>query len=161
MSNCANSSYDGYDIWRATSSSMSSITATTSGSAALATTTGCSIAMYGRPANLATYMYFPANSCIGWVGSCSGSVPLTYPDYHSFALSSSSSFYAGNSEDASDGTSMGPNISVIDTDQTLNTFVCPWTCGSPGPYADNGSGGARRTPRSSKRAPSKKPQTVH
>jgi hypothetical protein len=82
-------------------------------------------------------MYFPANSCVGWVGACSGSVPLTYPDYHSFALSSSSSFYAGNAEDASDGTSMGANIGTIDAEQTLNTFVCPYSCGSPGPYPDS------------------------
>jgi hypothetical protein len=81
-------------------------------------------------------MYFPGSSCIGWVGACSGAVPLTYPDYHSFALANSSSFYAGNSEDASDGTSVGVNFSVIDTDQTLNQFVCPYPCGSPGPFGD-------------------------
>jgi hypothetical protein len=81
-------------------------------------------------------MYFPSSSCLGWVGTCYGSVPLTYPDYHDFALLSSSSFYAGNSQDASDGTSIGANISVIDDDQTLNQFVCPYFCGSPGPYED-------------------------
>jgi hypothetical protein len=81
-------------------------------------------------------MYFPSSSCIGWVGACSASVPLTYPDYHSFALATSSSFYAGSSEAASDGTSMGANLPVIDTDQTLNQFVCPYPCGSPGPFGD-------------------------
>ncbi len=81
-------------------------------------------------------MYFPSSSCIGWVGACTSSVPLTYADYHNFALSPSSSFFAGNSQAASDGSSMGANISTIDADQTLNQFVCPYLCGSPGPYAD-------------------------
>lgn len=95
----------------------------------------------GMAGNSASYMWFPSNSCLGWVGSCSGNVPLTYPDYHSFALSCSggspSPYCAGQSQQASDGASMGANISVIDADQTLNTFVCPWACGSPGPYPDH------------------------
>lgn len=91
----------------------------------------------GTGCNPPVTMYFPVNSCIGWVGACSSGVPLSYPDYHSFNLSPSSLFYAGNSEAASDGTSMGANISVIDSDQTLNTFICPWACGSPGPYPDH------------------------
>ncbi len=91
------------------------------------TRTGC---------NPPSTMYFPPNTCIGWVGACSSSVPLTYTDYHSFELSSSSSFFAGNSQAASDGTSMGTNIPALDAAQTLTTFVCPYVCGVPGPYAD-------------------------
>jgi hypothetical protein len=93
-------------------------------------------------------MYFPTDSyctgsastssCVGFIGAMNASsMPLNLSDYHSFGLRSDSSFYAGNSEAASDATSMGPNISIVDLDQTLNMFVCPYVCGSPGPYPDN------------------------
>jgi len=95
--------------------------------------------------------YFPANSycatgvsssCVGFVGATGttgspiAAMPLTLADYHGFALAPGSSFYAGGSQDASDGTSMGANIAGIDAAQTMTTFVCPYSCVGPGPYPD-------------------------
>jgi hypothetical protein len=91
-------------------------------------------------------MYFPPAiacsgtvnaGCVGFLGGVSPSLmPLTLPDYHNFALSSTSSFYAGQSAQASDGTSMGTNIPAIDAAQVLNQYVCKGACGSPGPFPD-------------------------
>ena len=92
-------------------------------------------------------MYFPATAqcsgttssatCVGFAGAMSATaMPLTLPDYHSFALRVDSSFYAGNAEDASDGGSMGAALPAIDAAQTTTSFVCPYACGSPGPYPD-------------------------
>jgi hypothetical protein len=63
------------------------------------------------------------------------SMPLTLPDYHQFELRSDSVFYAGGSEGASDGTSMGANIPAIDGAQTESTYVCRTPCGL-GPFHD-------------------------
>jgi hypothetical protein len=92
-------------------------------------------------------MYFPASSyctgagstpaCVGFVGAMSAiSMPLTLPDYHNYELRSDSSFYAGNTERASDGASMGVNIPAIDAAQTQNLYICASACGS-GPYPDS------------------------
>jgi hypothetical protein len=79
----------------------------------------------------------PTSACVGFTGAMTASsMPLVLNDYHNFALRSDSLFFAGNSQQASDGTSMGANISAIDTAQTQATYVCPYSCGSPGPFAD-------------------------
>jgi len=94
-----------------------------------------------------TTMYFPTtpyctgststSACIGFLGAMSASsMPLTLTDYHQYALRSDSSFYAGAADDASDGTSMGVNISTIDSAQTQNLFACTSSCGSSGPFPD-------------------------
>lgn len=106
-------------------------------------------------------MYFPTGdycpgatptlNCIGFTGEAAHptmsatSMPLVMNDYHNFALRSDSVFFAGNSEQASDGTSMGTDMSALDVSQTQNTFVCPSTCGSPGPFPDI-AGGAPAPP---------------
>jgi hypothetical protein len=78
--------------------------------------------------------------CVGFVGAMNvSSMPLTLPDYHQFELRSDSSFYAGNSAAASDGSSMGANIPLIDAAQTQNVFMCGSACESAGPYPDSGS----------------------
>jgi hypothetical protein len=93
-------------------------------------------------------MYFPAtpyctgstssSACVGFVGAMSASsMPLTLADYHNFALRSDSVFFAGGSEQASDGSNMGANIAALDAAQTQNLYVCATACGSPGPYADS------------------------
>jgi len=99
-------------------------------------------------------MYFPAEpyctgststpytgagtGCMGFIGAMStSSMPLALADYHQYELRSDSSFYAGGSADASDGTSQGANVPALDTAQTLNLFVCGTSCGSPGPYPDH------------------------
>ena len=92
-------------------------------------------------------MYFPAtpyctgatstSACVGFVGAMSASsMPLNSSDYHNFELRSDSSFYAGASEDASDGTSMGTNVPAIDAAETRTTYVCQSACGTPGPFHD-------------------------
>jgi hypothetical protein len=103
-------------------------------------------------------VYFPTNSnctgstvsnCVGFTNSMSTSVqpganafnPVS--DYHGFTLLSSSPYFAGGANDASDGTSMGANIPAIDTALTspaafncvVNGVTLP--CGSPGPFPDN------------------------
>ena len=103
----------------------------------------------GLGCNPPSTMYFPSSTycsmstpnsnCMGFVGATGTSVtymPLTLSDYHGFALRSDSYFAAGNEFQASDGTSMGPNISNIDSAQTQTTFSCSYTCGKPGPYSD-------------------------
>jgi hypothetical protein len=91
-------------------------------------------------------MYFPAttfcggatatSACVGFaVAMSASSMPLTLPDYHNFALVSSSLFRAGGTQQASDGTDMGANIPAIDAAQTLNQYVCATACGS-GPFPD-------------------------
>jgi len=95
-----------------------------------------------------TSMYFPAtpyctgatstSACVGFAGAMTtSSMPLTLSDYHGFELRPDSVFSAGQSEDASDGTSMGANIPAIDIAETTTLFVCGSPCGSPGPFADN------------------------
>ncbi len=80
----------------------------------------------------------PTGACVGFLGALnSASMPLTLSDYHQFALSPSSVFYAGNADDALDGTAMGANIAAIDAAQTQNLYVCATPCGSTGPYPDN------------------------
>jgi hypothetical protein len=83
--------------------------------------------------------YFVASMCSYWTGSSActdGTQNINASDYHAFEQESSSPFYAGGSGAASDGTAMGVNIPLIDTGETLNTFTCPYVCGSPGPYGD-------------------------
>jgi hypothetical protein len=99
-----------------------------------------------------TTMYFPTtpyctgststSACIGFLGAMSASsMPLTLTDYHQYALRSDSSFFAGAADDASDGTSMGVNMSTIDSAQTQNLFACTSSCGSAGPFPDFVAGG--------------------
>jgi hypothetical protein len=96
-------------------------------------------------------MYFPtatfcsgaiANSnCIGFSGAMSAaSMPITLPDYHSFALDPTSLFKGGGTQQASDGTDMGPNISAIDAAQTRNQY------NAPGFFPDVQSSGPPPTP---------------
>ena len=93
-------------------------------------------------------MYFPAtpyctgatatSSCVGFAGAMStSSMPIVLPDYHNFALRSDSVFAVGNSQEASDGTAMGPNIAAIDSAETQNIYVCQTSCGGTGPYLDS------------------------
>jgi len=81
-----------------------------------------------------TTMYYPAtpyctgssptSACVGFIGAMSASsMPLVLPDYHNFALIAGSSFKAGGSEQASDGTDMGVNMSAIDAAQTTNQYA--------------------------------------
>jgi hypothetical protein len=102
----------------------------------------------GSGCNPPVTMYFPATSyctgatstaaCVGFIGAMSAtSMPLALTDYHGYGLRSDSSFYAGNADQASDGTSMGANIPAIDAAQTQNVYVCATACGSPGPYPDS------------------------
>lgn len=88
-----------------------------------------------------TTMYFPSTVAgVGFNDSgavCNGAVSaggMTLPDYHCLSLTSLSSFSAGKSEDASDGTDMGPSVSAIDAALIANTYKCPYACGSPGPF---------------------------
>jgi hypothetical protein len=92
-------------------------------------------------------MYFPATAyctgamptsgCVGFTGAMSASsMPLTLGDYHNFGLRTDSVFFAGNSESASDGTSIGATTSAIDAAQTLNVYVCKTSCGLIGPWPD-------------------------
>jgi hypothetical protein len=92
-------------------------------------------------------LYFPAtpyctgatstSACVGFIGAMStSSMPLVLSDFHQYELRSDSVFYAGGSQDASDGTSQGPNIPAIDSAMNLNLYACPYSCGSPGPYPD-------------------------
>ncbi|MGA8838319.1 MAG: hypothetical protein WCF74_00280 [Candidatus Sulfotelmatobacter sp.] len=92
-------------------------------------------------------LYFPAtpyctgaistSACVGFAGAMSAtSMPLTLPDYHNFGLRSDSVFYAGNGEDASDGTSMGSNVPAIDSAQTQSVYICEASCGLTGPWPD-------------------------
>jgi hypothetical protein len=92
-------------------------------------------------------MYFPAtpyctgatptSSCVGFVGAMSTSaMPLMLPDYHNFGLRTDSVFFAGNSEHASDETSIGATPSAIDAAQTQNVYVCQTLCGLTGPWPD-------------------------
>jgi hypothetical protein len=106
----------------------------------------------GAGCNPPSTMYFPAtpyctgasstSACVGFIGAMSASsMPLTLPDYHNYELRSDSSFYAGNTDQASDGTSVGTNIPAIDAAQTQNLYVCATACGS-GPYPDSLGAGA-------------------
>ena len=75
------------------------------------------------------------SNCVGFTGAMSSSTmpginaytPLA--DYHGLTLVSTSPYYAGVANDASDGTSMGANIPAIDAAQTLNQY--------PGGFPDN------------------------
>ena len=79
----------------------------------------------------------PSSTCVGFNGALgTSSMPLALDDYHGYELSTESIFYAGNSSDASDGSSMGPNIPMIDAAETSNLYVCGSPCGSPGPFPD-------------------------
>jgi hypothetical protein len=102
----------------------------------------------GTGCNPPTTIYFPAtsyctgatptSSCVGFSGAMSASsMPLTLGDYHGYELMSGSVFKAGGSQQASDGTDMGPNIPAIDAAETNNVYVCATACGSPGPYPDS------------------------
>lgn len=112
--------------------------------AAFPDTSGCTGAGCNPPIN----MFFPGtgyctgatatSNCVGFTGAMSqSSMPLTISDWHNWKLVASSIFKAGGSSQASDGTDMGASVtSAIDTAETQTTFVCPSTCGSPGPYSD-------------------------
>jgi len=95
---------------------------------------------------LSPVMYFPAtaycagltptSSCVGFSGAMSaGSMPLTLTDYHGFGLMAGSSFKAGGTTPASDGSDMGSNVTGLDAAQTQNVYVCQSWCGS-GPWSD-------------------------
>ncbi len=113
--------------------------------------TSSSYCAYGANPNFpvaSPVLYFPAtpycpgtsatSACVGFMGGMSAStMPLALPDYHNYELIAGSSFKAGGSSQASDGTDMGANIPAIDAAQTQNLYVCATPCGSPGPYADN------------------------
>jgi hypothetical protein len=80
----------------------------------------------------------PTSSGVGFAGMMNtGTFSITFSDYHNFTLLSNSVFAAGQSEGASDGLSMGANISAIDSAQTQKTSVCPYACGTSGPFPDN------------------------
>ena len=103
---------------------------------------------------------FQNPACVGFqVAGNATSMPILASDYHLFALQSEPgnvcvtvsglqvcpSYYAtGNPGAASDGFDMGVNLTnsgqsglpTVDSDQTTTTFVCPYACGSPGPYQD-------------------------
>jgi hypothetical protein len=103
------------------------------------TSNGSNYTAYGNDPNAPVTppftMFFPTNSCLGWIGSCSGSLTISppFPDYHSYGLSPSSPYYSAGTL----GSSLGADVTSIDTYQTGKTFLCPYTCGSPGPYPDN------------------------
>ena len=63
-------------------------------------------------------------------------MPLTLPDYHGYELRSDSPYSATGATPASDGTDIGARIPNIDSAMTQNLFVCPGSCGSPGPFPD-------------------------
>ena len=107
------------------------------------TGTGCNppITMYFPPTPWCTAATVGGSaSCVGFIGAMSlptGPMPVALPDYHQYALRSDSSYFTGAANAASDGKSMGADISAIDAAQTLNQYVCSTPCGSPGPYPDN------------------------
>ena len=107
--------------------------------------TGCA---YGNnPGNPVSspVLWFPTATqmCSYWANpaACTSGVQnLTLPDYHGFEQlctgSTPSPYCAGQADQAADGTAAGANIAAIDTAATATQFVCPWACGSPGPYPD-------------------------
>ncbi len=67
----------------------------------------------------------PTSSCVGFTGSeyySASSMVIAPADYHDLALNSGSIFAAGNTNQASDGTNLGANISLFDYYQTLNQW---------------------------------------
>lgn len=92
-------------------------------------------------------MFFPAtpyctgatsaSSCVGFAGAMNmSSMPIALNDYHGYELRSDSVFYAGNADQASDGTTQAANIPAIDQAQTRSLYVCQTACGAAGPYPD-------------------------
>lgn len=80
----------------------------------------------------------PPSNCVGFAGMMNtGTFSITFSDYHNFTLLSNTVFAAGQNEGASDGLSMGTNISAIDSAQTQKTFVCRHACGTSGLFPDN------------------------
>lgn len=86
-------------------------------------------------------IYFPptpygtGSSGIGFVGLKNASqLNINLADYHNWALDSSSLYRAGASSPAADATDMGARIGNIDTRMSEQTFSCPVTCASPGPF---------------------------
>lgn len=88
----------------------------------------------------------PDPTCVGFLGGMSNALmPIVFTDYHQIRLctvsdaacnNTPSVYSAGGASPASDGTDRGANLSIIDTEQTQNPFVCPsqLTCtGSPFP----------------------------
>jgi len=97
----------------------------------------------GSGCNPPRTMFFPTtahcnrqastSACIGFSGAMGlSSMPLALTDYHGYALRSDSAFH----NTASDATDYGANISAIDAAETQTTYVCPYICGTPGPFPD-------------------------
>jgi hypothetical protein len=93
-------------------------------------------------------LYFPTTSyctgptatstCVGFNGTeyyNASSMVLSPEDYHDLKLTPGTSYAAGGTNEASDGTDEGANISAIDSEQVQNLYVCSTSCGS-GPYPD-------------------------
>jgi Putative Ig domain len=79
----------------------------------------------------------PTSTCVGFIGAMSTtSLPLAMSDYHGYSLISGSTFEAGGSGQASDGTDMGVSIPSIDAAQNQTKYVCSDHCGTPGPFSD-------------------------
>lgn len=130
----------GFNVWPSRTASKYNDYGNAPGSplpGGVCTSTGC---------NPPTTSYFPATSycsgsaptsaCIGFSGAMSASaMPLTLNDYHGYELIAGSTFKAGGSGEASDGTDMGASIPAIDAAETLNAYVCGSSCGT-GPYED-------------------------
>jgi hypothetical protein len=112
--------------------------------------TSGSYCLYGNNPNVPSgspVLYFPASSfctgasptsaCVGFTGAMNASsMPLTLPDYHSFALAAGSSFKTGGANQASDGKDAGTNLGALDAAQTQNLYRCATPCGT-GPYPDS------------------------
>jgi hypothetical protein len=78
----------------------------------------------------------PDPTCIGFVGGLStGSLSFNLSDYHGYTLATGSSFRAGQTFQANDGTDLGASISAIDAAQVATKYVCQSACGT-GPFFD-------------------------
>lgn len=90
-------------------------------------------------------LFFPTSMCaVGFVApACSGFVPLTFPDYHSYALAPTLTG-GGTNPLVTASTTFGPVGTIVpnlDIAQTNNTYFCqvlgvPVTC-TNGPFPDN------------------------
>lgn len=75
-------------------------------------------------------------TCVGFQNNTGTINPA---DYHGLGLVSGvtgSYFASGNAGAANDGSDNGVSTSAIDMAETLNQYVCPYSCGAPGPYPD-------------------------
>jgi hypothetical protein len=116
-------------------------------------TGGCAITTATPCTGQNCSLYFPATMCSAWTTifasdpasqQCTAGVQnIQVGDYHAYSLASTargdptnSPYTGGQPQAASDGTDMGANLDLIDQAQLANIFVCPYACGSPGPYPD-------------------------